>query len=386
MKNRFDAEDVDAAAMLAELRHWVELETPTLDAARVNRLVDHVATLAQSFGLVVERLAGRDRLGDALIVRSAPPGPREEKGALILAHLDTVHPVGTLADELPWREAGERIYGPGIYDMKAGALMALYALKMAAQQPGPDFLPTTIVFAPDEETGSVTSKDMIVREAEQAKFVLVVEPARDGGKIVTARKGVGVFDIHVKGRPSHAGSKPLEGRSAIKEAARIVLALDALNDPARGVTVTTGTIRGGSARNVVPEHCALQVDFRIADMIGADEIVKAIRAIGSSDPDIKVEIIGGLNRPPFVQSERSKKLFDHTARLGAALGLTVEGVFTGGGSDGNFTAAADLPTLDGLGADGAGAHTHEEYILKASVPVRTALIANILDTARAVAL
>ncbi len=158
---------------------------------------------------------------------------------MILAHLDTVHPVGTLADELPWREAGERIYGPGVYDMKAGALMALYGLKLAAEQPSPDFLQTTILFAPDEETGSVTSQDIIAREAEHAKFVLVVEPARDGGKIVTARKGVGLFDIHIIGRPSHAGSKPLEGRSAIKEAARIVLALDALNDPVRGVTVTT---------------------------------------------------------------------------------------------------------------------------------------------------
>ncbi|ACM30289.1 M20 family metallopeptidase [Agrobacterium rhizogenes] len=373
-------DDIDQAALLSELRRWVEIETHTPDADAVNRLADRVEAIAKQAGLVAERTPGTMGFGDILAVRSPRPAGSNQKSVLILAHLDTVHAAGTIKNQLPWRQEGDRLYGPGIYDMKSGALMALEAMKIAVRHgPGPK-LPVDLLFMPDEEMGSLSSRALIEAYSRNAGYALVVEPARDGGKIVVARKGVAMYDIVVRGRASHAGTRPQDGRSAVRAAARLVLELESLNDPARGVTVTVGTIHGGTGRNTVPAECQMQVDVRVPDEGTATEILGRIEALKPVDPDIALEISGGLNRPPFPQSEGGKRLFAHTAGIAAELGITLEGVSTGGGSDGNFTAALGVATLDGLGADGAGAHTFDEYIFVSSVAPRTALLANLMLT------
>lgn len=372
------ASDVDLAAFLATLRRWVEIETPTPEGARVNVLVDEVDRLAETLGLHRERIAGRDGIGDTLVVRA--PSARNERGATLLAHLDTVHPVGTLAGPLPWREDGDRIYGPGIYDMKSGALMALWAMGLVHRRNGGAGPPVTLVFAPDEETGSDTSRHIIERESRDARAVLTVEPARDGGKVVTARKGVAIFDIAFEGRASHAGARPQAGRSAIREAARAVLALEALSDHERGVTVTVGQIRGGTARNVVPERCWLEVDVRLPDPDAVAPVIAAIEGLTPCDKDVAITVTGGLNRPPFAMTPQSEALFHHARTIAADHGIDLVGMPTGGASDGNFAAALGVPVLDGLGADGNGAHTTGEHIHVSSIAPRTALLANLIAT------
>ncbi|MBS9719688.1 M20 family metallopeptidase [Tianweitania sp. BSSL-BM11] len=375
--SHFIASDAIAVEpLLEELRAWVELETPSADAQAVNRLADRIEADAKDAGFTVERTAGTLGYGDILAVRTPRPQDANTKSVLILAHIDTVHATGTIKDKLTLRQEGDRLYGPGIYDMKAGVLMALEAMKLATK--AGHNLPIDLLIVPDEEVGSKSSRPMIERFAGSAAYVLVVEPARNGGKIVTARKGVGMFDITVRGRASHAGVRPLDGRSAIRAAARLVLELEALNDPERGITVTTGTIQGGTGRNTVPAECRLQLDLRLPDAAMADEVISAVQKMTPVDPDITFEISGSLNRPPFAQSEDGARLFDHAAEIASRLGFTLEGMETGGGSDGNFTAALGVPTLDGLGADGAGAHTFDEHILVSSLAPRTALLANLI--------
>ena len=370
------AADIDHAAMLEELRQWVEIETPSRDAKAVNLLVDRVEVTARQAGFATERLPGTLGFGDILTVRSPRPVGSNEKTVLILAHLDTVHAVGVINDQLPLRQDGDRFYGPGIYDMKSGALMALEAMKIAVARGTK--MPVDLVFVPDEEMGSLSSRAFMEELAGNAGYALVVEPARDGGKVVIARKGVAMYDIKVKGRAAHAGARPQDGRSAIRAAARLVLDLEALNDTGRGITVTVGTIDGGTGRNTVPAECRLQVDIRVPDDASAAEITSKIDSMQPVDPDISFEISGKMNRPPFAQSQEGLRLFDVAAAIAADLGIILEGMSTGGGSDGNFTAALGVPTLDGLGADGAGPHTFDEHIFVSSLAPRTALLANLM--------
>jgi glutamate carboxypeptidase len=369
-------DDFDIDALLNELRLWVEMETPSSDAVAVNRLADRIETMSKDAGFEVERKPGTLGFGDILAIRSSVRDGKSRGRVLILAHIDTVHATGTLAGKLPLRQDGDKLYGPGIYDMKSGVLMAFEAMKRVARD-HPD-IAVDLLIVSDEEVGSKSSRPVIEEFARTANYVLVVEPARDGGKIVTARKGVGMCDIVVRGRSAHAGVRPADGRSAVRAASRLVLALEALNDPLRGITVTVGTIHGGTGRNTVPEECRLQVDLRLPDSATADEILSKINAMTPDTPDIVFEIEAYLNRPPFAQSEQGRALFDEAARIAQALGLQLEGMATGGGSDGNFTAALGVSTLDGLGADGAGAHTFNEHILISSLAPRTALLANLL--------
>lgn len=367
---------IDVDALLDELRHWVEIESPSDAAPAVNRMMDRAETYAKAAGLAVERLPGAASFGDMLVVRTPRPEGTNARRILILAHLDTVHAIGTLAKKLPLRQDSDRLYGPGIYDMKAGVLMAMEAMRLAMQSG--TRLPVDLLIVPDEEIGSISSRALIEQLSQGTAYALVVEPARDGGKIVTARKGVGMFDITVRGRAAHAGVRPLDGHSAIRAAARLVLELEALNDPARGITVTTGTIEGGTGRNTIPAECSMKIDLRLPNHDIASEVIDKIEAMRPIDPDITFDISGGLNRPPFAQSPEGRVLFERTAAIAAGLGIALQGMETGGGSDGNFTAALGVPTLDGLGADGAGAHTYEEHILISSVAPRTALLANLL--------
>ncbi|MCX8998258.1 M20 family metallopeptidase [Rhizobiaceae bacterium BDR2-2] len=374
-------DDIDETALLAELKAWVEIESHTPDVAGVSAMMDRAEAYAKACGFHIERLPGKPGFGDVLIVRSGEPRETEaEKGVLVLAHLDTVHARGTLAGKLPYREEGNRIYGPGIYDMKSGALMTLAALKLAVASGNGPKRPVTILFAPDEETGSVSCRAIIEAEGRKARSVLVVEPARDGGRIVVARKGVAIYDIGIYGKPSHAGTHPQNGVSAIREAAKIILKLEALNDFERGVTVTVGQIEGGAGRNIIPAECHLKVDVRLPDAEAERDVLAFIDGLKPEDARIRLRISGGMNRPAFPRSAGGDALFAQARAVAKPLGIELEGMATGGGSDGNFTAAMGVATLDGLGADGAGAHTHEEYILKDSVRPRTALLANLILT------
>jgi glutamate carboxypeptidase len=365
---------IDADALLDELLAWVAIETPSRVPEAVNRLVARVAARAGAAGFEVTRIPCGEGSGDALRVRV--PGRHGNGHILMLAHLDTVHALGALTGPHPLRRDGDRYYGPGIYDMKSGGVIALEALRLAV---GAGLgRPVELLFTPDEEIGSLASRGLIERCAEGPSCALVMEPARDGGKIVLARKGVATCDIVVRGRASHAGTRPQDGRSAIRAAARLVLELEAMADPARGISVTVGTIQGGTGRNTVPAECHLEVDIRLPDLTLADEVLGRIKALRPVDPDVTLDLVTNLNRPPFARTPGGDALFARAASAAALQGIALEGMTTGGGSDGNFTAALGVPTLDGLGVDGAGAHTFGEHILVSSIAPRTALLANLL--------
>lgn len=357
----------------ADLVRWLQVESPTHAPAGVNAMMDLVAQEAS--GLAQERITGRDGLGDHLILRAGDATDRP--GILVLSHLDTVHPVGTLA-ELPVRVEGDRLYGPGVFDMKGGAWLALQAFRAVAAQ-GTARLPLTFLFTADEEIGSPTSRALIEDLGRRAACVLVTEPARDGGGVVTARKGVGRFDVRVEGRPSHAGTKHAEGRNAIAEAARLILGIQGLTDYARGVTTTVGLIEGGTAENVVPQHCRFSVDLRVTSAADGQHFERHLLALAPSS-DFGLAVTGGMNRPPYEKTHAVAQLFETARGLATDVGLALHDVpMTGGGSDGNFTAALGIPTLDGLGIAGDGAHTLDEHALLSSIAPRTALMRRLLE-------
>ncbi len=342
-------------------------------------MADRVQHDMASIGAHVERIPGVDGWGDILKTRT--PWGGDGPGILVLSHIDTVHPIGSIEDILPVRHEEDRVYGPGIYDMKAGAYIAYHAyrhlVRMGAETP----LPITFLYVPEEEVGSPTSREIIEREALANKYVLVTEPARDGGKIVTSRKGVADFHLTVKGRPAHAGARHEDGRSAIREMARQILRLEEMTDYATGVTLNVGMIEGGTGINVVPAECTAQVDMRVPNEATANEMCERILALEPFDPDVELEVTGGMNRPAYDKDENIAALFDHAKSLAKEIGFELQDVVkTGGGSDGNFTAALGIPTLDGLGADGYGAHSDYEHIYYSSLEPRTRLMLLLFQT------
>jgi glutamate carboxypeptidase len=365
-------------AMVAEISRWAALESPTRDAAGVNRMMDLVAASVADAPITVERVPGKQGLGDSLVMRA---GPQREDGAiLVMSHLDTVHPVGTASHDLLVRVEGDRLYGPGVYDMKGGACLALEAFKAAARA-GAMGRPVVYLMTPDEEIGSPTTRALIEDFARRAAFALVTEPARDGGKVVTGRKGVGRFEAHVEGRPAHSGSRHQDGRSAIREAAHQILAIEGMTDYGRGVTTTIGMVSGGTAANVIPQHCRFEIDLRVVTAADGEEYAARITGLTARDPDVRVTITGGMNRPPYERSDATGALFEHARREAAGFGQDLQEVpRTGGGSDGNFTAALGVPTLDGLGIDGDGAHTLHEHGLISSIAPRMQLLRRLLET------
>lgn len=368
----------DAGMLLAGISTWVEIESHTADVAGVNRLMDRVATGFRQAGAKVERIAGQDGTADHLSI--AAPWGGDGPGVLVLCHLDTVHPKGTLA-AFPFRVDGDRAYGPGIYDMKGGAYLAYAAYRSLAEMGAVTPLPVRFLITSDEEIGSPSSRALIEAHARNAKYVLVTEPARDGGKVVTGRKGVARFVINVEGRPAHSGSRHADGRSAILEMARQIIDIEAMTDYARGITVNVGRIEGGTAANTVPAHCWATIDVRVESVADADEIVERLRSLKPKNPDTRVVVTGGLNRPPFERNPGVAALYEHARGLARELGFDLGDCYTGGGSDGNFTAHT-VPTLDGLGVDGAGAHTLDEHLLISSLVPRMLLLRRLFETLR----
>ncbi len=369
---------VDSDAILGNIRKIVEIESPSRHAAGVNRVLETIARSFEGTGAASERELTTDSLGDILLVRCDPT--RNEPGILVLSHMDTVHPVGTLASKLTYRREGDRVYGPGIYDMKGGLMLAVEAFRRIAQARRRTKLPITFLFTPDEELSSPVSRRVIEREARGQRYVLVTEPARDGGKVVTERKGIGVFVIRTRGRPAHAGGDPDKGRNAIVAMAEIVLAINGLNDPRRGITTNVGLIAGGTARNTVAEECMIEVDLRFCDPANASEMEAKLKALKSSRPDIKTTVTGKITRPPFVRGRGVDLVFDKAATIAKEIGFSLKRApRVGGGSDGNFTVAMGIPTLDGLGVDGDGAHTNHEYMLFSSIEPRTRLLQGLME-------
>ena len=368
----------DAKAILDGIRRWVEIETPTEAPAQVNKLGELIAEGYGDLPARVERIAGRDGCGDHFVARSA--WGQQAPGILVLSHHDTVHPLGFI-ERLPFKIDGDRAFGPGIYDMKGGAYLAYHAFRQICAEPARSPLGITLIYVSDEEIGSPTSRALIESEGRKARYVLVTEPARDGGRVVTGRKGVGRFEVFLKGVPSHSGSRPQDGRSAIRELANAIQTLDALNDSSRGISVNVGVVRGGTRPNVVAEDAYAEVDLRVRTLADADELVTKILGLKSRTEGVSVKVTGELNRPPYEKSNAGAALFEHAKGLAAELGFDLVDTSTGGGSDGNFT-ASHTATLDGLGVDGEGAHTHYEQLYISSIEPRARLLHRLFQTLR----
>lgn len=369
---------IDADEILQGIVEWVEIESPSHDGVAVNRMVDRVNLDMRAVNARIERTPGRDGFGDILTART--PWGGDGPGILVLSHLDTVHPLGFKDTENPIRREGDKVYGPGIYDMKGGAYLAYYALRHLVRCGRETTLPITFMYVPEEEIGSPTSRKLIEQAALANKYVLVTEPAREGGKIVTARKGVLHFYLTTRGKPAHAGSRHQDGRSAIREMARLALEIESFTDYEREITANVGLISGGSGINVVPAVCTAQVDMRAPDMDTAHELVARMRALGSTDPGVTLEVQGGINRPPYEKDAGISALFEHARRVAAGIGFELEDLKTGGGSDGNFTAVLGVPTLDGLGVDGYGAHADYEHMYYSSLEQRVKLMLGLFET------
>ena len=359
----------DIEHILTEIKTLVEIESPTSSAIGVNHVLDVVIQQFGNTGATIDRFHTTPEYGDIVRVRSDPAS--KEPGILVLSHVDTVHPIGTLAGPLPYRREGDKVFGPGIFDMKACFAIAIAAFRSIAAGVGKAKLPITFLFTPDEEVGSPVSRQVIESEAAKSKYVLVTEPTREGGKVVTARKGVGRFVIKATGAPSHAGTAHQKGHSAIRAMAEIITQIEGFTDYERGITTNVGLISGGTGVNVIPEHCSIEADLRICDLAAAEEMIARFMTLKASNPAIKLTVEGGLNRPPYTHDVTVDRLFIKAAAIASDLGFKLEAVpQTGGGADGNFTAVMGIPTLDGLGVDGNGAHTNDEYILYSSIEPR----------------
>jgi glutamate carboxypeptidase len=372
------ANPFDSQSILDGIRRWVEIETPTEAPEQVNKLADLVAAGYRDLPATLERIAGRDGCGDHLVARSS--WGQGEPGILVLSHLDTVHPMGFI-ERLPFRIEGDSAFGPGIYDMKGGAYLAYHAFRQACANGARPLLGVTQLYVSDEEIGSPTSRALIEAEGRRAKYVLVTEPARDGGKIVTGRKGVARFEVFIKGVPSHAGTRPEDGRSAIRELGNVIQTLEAMNDLKRGISVNVGVVRGGTKPNVIAEEAYAEVDMRVPTIADADDLVPKILNLKSRTEGVSVKVTGELNRPPYEKGNAGAALYEHAKTLAAEIGFELVDTATGGGSDGNFT-APHTATLDGLGVDGKGAHTHYEQMYISSIEPRARLLHRLYQTLR----
>jgi glutamate carboxypeptidase len=366
--------------MLSLLRKMVEIESPSDDKAAVDRMGSF---LAEAF----ERLGGQvtfypqEAAGNHLKAEFAGGASVRASGkpVLLLGHFDTVWPMGTLA-KMPFRFADGRAFGPGVYDMKAGIVMMIFALR-ALKEAGVAHRPVTVLLDTDEEVGSTTGRPIVEATAKDCEAVLVLEPSQGPqGHLKTSRKGVGEITIRVRGRASHSGVDFEKGRSAIVELARQLLEVFKFTDLSRGITVNPGVIQGGTRSNVVAAEAWAEVDLRIARAEDAEVLEQKFAALKPFDPDCSIEISGGINRPPMERTEGTVRLFGIAQNIAGAMGWKLEESSTGGGSDGNFTSALGIPTLDGLGALGEGAHALNESVVIQELPQRTSLLANLIQS------
>jgi glutamate carboxypeptidase len=363
-------------AMVALIRQFVECESPSDNAPAVNRFVELIADTVAPFASA--RTISGGASGKHLVCEAQLPGGRKRGQILALGHSDTVWPMGTLG-KMPFRQADGRLWGPGVLDMKAGIAFFIFAVKALREL---DIaVPHKVVLQvnSDEEVGSESSRTLTEKNAARSQAVLVLEPGTGlTGKLKTARKGVGGFTVTVRGRASHAGVDFEAGASAIVELARQIERIAQFVDLKRGITVNPGVIAGGTRSNVVAAEASAEIDIRVLRLKDAPVLEHRFRALRPFDKRCSIAVTGGLNRPPMERSAGIVRLFHTAQRLARELGVEVEESLTGGGSDGNFTAAMGVPTLDGLGAVGEGAHAINESILVDRIADRTALLAKLL--------
>ncbi len=361
--------------LLAELATWVAMETPTTDPASVNRLMDLAEGELARAGAALTRIPGRDGFGDNLIART----PGEGKPVLVAGHLDTVWSHGTLGD-MPYQVNGAKAHGPGIYDMKAGSFLAFHAVRSILRQKVMTKRPIVLLLTPDEEVGSPTSREWIEREAAQAACALIPEPAGHGGACVTARKGVGRFVMRVEGRGAHSGGAFEEGASAVVELARQIVRIHGMVDLDRGITLNAAPVWGGSRPNVISPDAGCEIDLRVNSVEDGAHMERTLLESTALTPGCRVVVEGGMNRPPYTEAPGILALYDRARGIAETVGIALPRQHRGGGSDGNFTAAMGVPTLDGLGCPGAGAHASHEHILWQQLAPRAALMAGLLET------
>jgi glutamate carboxypeptidase len=358
--------------LLDTIETLVGLESPTSDKSAVDRCGAELMARLTAIGGRVSRVIG-PTVGDH--VRAEFGGGRRQ--VLLLGHFDTVWGVGQL-DRMPLRREGNRLHGPGVFDMKSGLALGMLATRAVLKLAAPLDARIVMLWTTDEETGSKTSRALLETEAARSEAVLVLEPALPAGALKTRRKGIGEYDLVIHGVAAHAGVDPSKGVSAIRELARQVLAIETLQDLDRGVSINVGIVSGGSRVNVVAEEARARIDARAVSRADADRVDAAIRSLTPHLPGARLEITGGFERPPMERTPGVARLFALAQEAGIELGLEVDEGSTGGGSDGNFCAALGIPTLDGLGAVGDGAHAiHEHVEIQALVP-RAALIATLL--------
>ncbi|HXR95115.1 MAG TPA: M20/M25/M40 family metallo-hydrolase [Rhizomicrobium sp.] len=362
----------DTDAMLATLRRFVECESPSYDAAAVSRMAALAGEEMTALGAAVERIAGRAGFGDC--VRARFSASRGEGGILVVGHLDTVHASGTL-QELPWRRVDGLCYGPGILDMKGGIVIALAAIAALAQAGIAAPLPITMLLNSDEEVGSPSTRSLIEDEASRHRYVLIPEPARRSGAVVVGRHAVARYRLVTRGRPSHAGLRLNEGRSAIQEMAHQVIAVDRLSEP--DCTFSAGVIRGGQWVNCVARQCEAELLSVSTSEAALERGHRALQDLRPTAPGTEVEVVPGVVRPFWHAADRDRALFEKASRIAADLGIDLVGEASGGGSDGNFTGAMGIPTLDGLGPRGDLLHTLEEHIVVDSLAERGRLLAGL---------
>jgi glutamate carboxypeptidase len=370
----FDAEEI-----ISGLLPWVRCESPTSNAAGVNRMMDLAGAELERLGATIERTPGKDGFGDIVIGRFGSGEPTNSSGILILSHLDTVHMAGTLEGRLQLRRDGDRYYGPGIYDMKGGVRIAMHALDVLRRAGIKPRLPVSYMLVPDEEVGSPSSREAIETEAKRHKYVLVTEPCKNG-VVVTGRFAFQRFWVTVHGRPAHAGANNRLGRSAIRRMAQIVERIEGMTDFERGMTFSVGTIEGGTFVNVMPIQCRAQVLSVAPTQAIFEEAYERMKSLEAENDGVRVVVERGPVRPLWEPHRETMALFEKAHGLAAEIGFELKHGSFGGGSDGNFTGALGAATLDGLGVDGAGAHTFEEHLLVSSLVPRCRLFAELLRT------
>jgi glutamate carboxypeptidase len=361
---------LESVAFANELAAWAQIETCTSDAEGLASFANVLRSRFAQLGAMVEPVGETH-----LLAR----WPGAGKPILVLGHFDTVYPRGTLATQ-PVVQRGDQLFGPGVVDMKGGLLIgcvAIEALQALGRSPQ---RPVWFLCTSDEEIGSPSSRQYIESFARQSQVALVLEAAANGGALKTARKGVGLYELSIAGRAAHAGVAPEQGRNALLELAHQIIWLQGLNDPETGTTVNVCTAGGGTTTNVIPAEARAEVNVRVRTFAEAERLARALAARQPVGQDVTITFKGGLNRPPMERSPEIGRLFDHARRLAGELGFEIDEAATGGGSDGNFTAAVGVPTLDGLGPLGGGAHALHEHVNLDSFVPRTALLARLLET------
>jgi len=367
--------------IVSSICRLVEIESPSGDVTGSRAAVALLENMGRAIPSVssIERVNSPD-CGEHLLIRAFCDDNKSDGATLILGHTDTVHPRGALSAQPGLRVNGERLYGPGIFDMKASCVIALEVLRCLTELALNPQRPVTLLLTCDEEIGSATGRPLVEDEARDAAQVLVLEPPAPGGSVKTARKGVGVWTVAAQGVASHAGLNPEAGASAILELARQTERLHSLNDPSRGTSFNVGVVRGGTRGNVVAAQAEMEVDVRFGAMEEARRVEDLMSTLKAFDGRVRLAVKGGINRAPLERTAGVVKLFHHAREIAARLGFELEERAVGGASDGNFAAALDVPVLDGLGVDGDGAHAAHEHILVTDIAPRAALLAGLVAT------